>query len=196
MEAKAKSLSYREYLALERTEHRKYEWRQGQVVAMAGGTIEHGQIAVLLAAAFVEHLRGSSCRVLNSDVKTRIEAADRTTYPDLSIVCGGIERSGFDENAVTNPSLIVEVLSDSTEAADRGEKFAAYRKLPSLREYLLVSQQRKRLELFRRRDDGIWELRIAEEGDQVTLETRNVPLAVDQVYEGVTFSEPPSTHEA
>ena len=185
VEATAQNPSYSDYLALEETEGGKYEWRSGAIVAMAGGTVEHGQIAVQVSAALVTALRGGPCRVLNSDVKIRIETADRTTYPDVSVVGGPVEKSSLDRNAVTNPQLVVEVLSEGTEAEDRGAKFAAYQQLESLREYLLVSQSRRRFELFRRRDRGVWELHIAEDGETVALETGNLVLSVDEAYDGV-----------
>ena len=107
---------------------------------MAGGTPEHGRLAAALAGELRGKLRGRPCAVFSSDVRIRIAATDRTTYPDLSVVCGKRETAADDPDALVNPIVIVEVLSDSTEADDRGAKFAHYRRLESLREYVLVSQ--------------------------------------------------------
>src|SRR5687767_10346827 len=133
-------LTYAEYLLLERREDAKHEYLDGVVRAMAGGTPEHGRLAMQLGHR-VRTARGDlPCVVLSSDVRVRIEATSRSTYPDLSIVCGRLERSTVDEDAIVNPVVIVEVLSDRTEAYDRGEKFRHYRRIESLREYVLVSQ--------------------------------------------------------
>lgn len=107
----------------------------------------------------------------------RIESTDLTTYPDVTVVCGSLERSRLDHDAVTNPVLIVEVLSDSTEAYDRGEKFAHYRRLPSLEEYVLVSQRRPRLELYRRAARGHWVLFEAGPGESLEVASIGVPAS-------------------
>ncbi len=182
MDALKADATYGEYLALEESEGVKYEWVAGSIYGMAGGTIEHGALAAALTGLLVAQLRGRPCRVLSSDVKVRIEATDRTTYPDLSVVCGELERSDRDANAVTNPVLLAEVLSDSTEADDRGEKFAHYRRLPSLRDYLLVSQAKPRVELFSRGEAGTWTFRVAEQGGLLDLPSIGVQLSVDELY--------------
>ncbi|MFO7567536.1 MAG: Uma2 family endonuclease [Enhygromyxa sp.] len=110
-------------------------------------------------------------------------ATDMSTYPDVSVVCGALETSEVDRNAATNPVLIVEVLSDTTEAYDRGEKFAHYRRLPSLREYLLLSQHQPRIESYRRNAQGVWELAEAGAGETLTLAAlEGVRLDVDLIY--------------
>ncbi|MEY4547351.1 MAG: hypothetical protein RL685_3546, partial [Pseudomonadota bacterium] len=130
-------------------------------------------------------LRGKPCRVFSSDLRVHVEATHLSTYPDVTVVCGPIARSPLDENAITNPVLIVEVLSNSTEAYDRGEKFAHYRHLPSLKESLLVSQRERRLELHRRNAAGRWELFEAGTGEVLELVSLpSVTLATDDVYRG------------
>jgi Uma2 family endonuclease len=143
-------MTYEAYVAFEAASPTKHEWLEGEVVAMAGGTIEHGAVAMALGAALSNALRDRRCRVLSSDVRVRVKATGLSTYPDLSVVCHPLEVDPSDEHAVLNPSLIVEVLSESTEAYDRGAKAAHYRRIPSLREYVLVSQREPLIEVYRR----------------------------------------------
>jgi len=175
-------MSYAEYLAAEATSDTRHEYLRGQVFAMAGGTPEHGALAASITGALIAALRDRPCRVFNSDVRVRIRATDLTTYPDLSVVCGRLERDDEDQNAIVNPVLIIEVLSDSTEAYDRGEKAAHYRRLPSLQEYVLMSQHRPRVEVFRRREAGHWELHEAAEGQQIELVSVGCTLDVAELY--------------
>jgi Uma2 family endonuclease len=112
----------------------------------------------------------------------RVLATNLATYPDLSVVCGRIERDPEDANVVINPIVLIEVLSDSTEAYDRGEKFAHYRRIPSLREYVLVSQHQPRIEVFRRNDDGSWTLYEAATSERAKLASIGCELSVDEVY--------------
>ena len=113
--------SYAEYLALEAESEQRYEFVDGFVHAMAGGTPEHSRLAIAVAAELRSALAGSSCAVYGSDLKLRIDATKRTTYADVVVVCGAEQTSPIDPNAITNPTMIVEVLSPSTEASDRGE---------------------------------------------------------------------------
>jgi len=128
------------YAAAEAASPTKHEWLRGEVLDMAGGTPEHSALAMAVGRELGVALQGRPCRVFSSDLKIFIAETQLATYPDLSVVCGKLETTPEDANSVTNPTLIVEVLSDSTEAYDRGAKFAHYRRLPSLREYVLVSQ--------------------------------------------------------
>jgi Uma2 family endonuclease len=120
--------------------------------------------------------------VFSSDARVRVEATGRSTYADVTVVCGALQRANDDGEAVTNPVVIVEVLSDSTEASDRGDKFAHYRRLSSLRAYLLVSQSTQRLEVFHRQDNGQWALGEATTGETAVLSSIGVTLSVDDVY--------------
>lgn len=174
-------MSYDDYLALERRSETKHEYVNGRVHAMAGGTSEHGRLAMNAGGLLLQLLRGKPRVVLSSDVRIRIEATGRSTYPDLSVVCGRREHAKDDPDAITNPTLIVEVLSDSTEKSDRGDKFAHYRRLPSLQEYVLVAQGARRIEVFRRRG-AAWEMREFREGELARLESIEGALAVDEVY--------------
>lgn len=172
-----------EYVALEEASETKHEFHAGTIVAMAGGTLEHGRlqanVAAELRAALVRGRR--PCNVFGADARVFVEDSDRTFYPDASVVCGKRRVAFDDPHAMTNPSVIVEVLSDSTEKDDRGEKFAHYRKLASLEEYVLVNQHTRRIELFRRSPEG-WVLSEAAEGQSLELRSLGVSLDVDAVY--------------
>jgi Uma2 family endonuclease len=174
-------MSYAEYLEFERSSELKHEYLRGEVFAMAGGTPEHARLAANVIGELRTALRGRPCSVFTADARVRIEITDRTTYPDVTVVCGRLEHAPDDPDSITNPVVIVEILSDATEAEDRGEKFAHYRRLASLREYVLVSQRARRLEVYRRRDDR-WLLDEAGGGEPLRLESIDVVLSVDEVY--------------
>jgi Uma2 family endonuclease len=172
-----------EYFALEEATGIKHEFLAGEVVAMAGGTIEHGRLASKVSSALGAQLQGRPCEVFSSDVRVSVLATGLRTYPDLSVVCTRLERDPENANSVTNPVVLVEVLSDSTEADDRGRKFAHYRRIPSLREYVMVSQDDQRIEVYRRNDaDEGWALYEATTGESVRLTSIGCELSVDEVY--------------
>jgi Uma2 family endonuclease len=175
-------MTYAEYLAAEAVAEVRHEFLNGEVWAMAGGTIEHGALALAVAGELRAALSGKPCRAFSSDVRVRIPETDLATYPDLSIVCGQLETSSDDKDAITNPIVLVEVLSDSTEAYDRGAKAAHYRRISSLREYVLVSQSEPRIEVQRRSQSGGWELLEARPGEAIELASLGVRLDVAAVY--------------
>ena len=181
------TMSYAQYLELEARSDVKHEYLRGDVWAMAGGTPRHGRLAARITSELGNALKGRPCVVYSSDVRIRIESTDRSTYPDLSVVCGADRFAPDDANALVNPLIIVEVLSESTEStesterSDRGEKFAHYQRLASLREYLLVDQERPRIEVFRRQGNS-WLLSIYEAGATVRLESVEAGIEVDAVY--------------
>ena len=175
-------MTYAEYLAAEAVAEVRHEFLNGEVWEMAGGTIEHGALALAVAGELRAALRGKPCRAFSSDVRVRIPETDLATYPDLSIVCGQLETSPDDKDAITNPILLVEILSDSTEAYDRGAKAAHYRRISSLREYVLVSQSEPRIEVQRRSQGGRWELLEARPGETIELVSLGVRLDVAAVY--------------
>lgn len=184
-------LSYDDYLTLERDTDRRYEWFDGRAYAMAGGTPEHGNLAMMIGSELVRLALACGCRVFNSDVRVRVTKTGLTTYPDVSAVCGPVERDTRDKNAVTNPTVLVEVLSDATEAYDRGEKFDHYRHLPSLRDYVLVSQHRALVEVYSRDAGDRWVLVIAGAGGVVRLTAMQGTIEVDRVYAGVELPPTP-----
>ncbi|AKT41730.1 Uma2 family endonuclease [Chondromyces crocatus] len=186
--ARLLATTFAEYVAQERHRSTRHELVNGQVYAMAGGSPEHALIAMNIGAELRSALRGRGCKVFSSDVRIRVRATGLATYPDVSVVCGELARDPEDESTLVNPVLLVEVLSPSTEAYDRGEKFAHYRRLPSLREVVLVSQSRRRVELFRRNDDGSWTLYEADGSGALDLASVGCKLALDEVYLGV-FAE-------
>jgi Uma2 family endonuclease len=145
-----------EFLAWDAGQTVKHEFVRGEVFAMAGGEDRNNIVALNLALALKPHLKGTPCQVFVADVKLRVEAADGLFYPDLMVTCSAADAA--DRLIKREPVLVVEVLSPSTSAFDRGEKFAAYRQLPSLAEFLLVDIDARRCELYRKGTDGLWVL--------------------------------------
>jgi Uma2 family endonuclease len=138
-----------------------------------------------VGAALTTALRDRRCRVLSSDVRVRAKATGLSTYPDVSVVCDKVEVEPEDEHGVLNPTLIVEVLSDATEAHDRGAKAAHYRRIPALREYVLVSQREPLIEVYRRNERNNWELVVeARRGERAELKACGdvIALDVDAIY--------------
>lgn len=176
-------VSYAEYIALEEKSPAKHEWLDGVIYDMAGGTPDHAGLALTVGRLLGNQLEGKRCRVFSSDLKIRVLATNLGTYADISVVCGQLERDPDSHTAVTNPTVLVEVLPDSTEAYDRGEKFAHYRRIPSLREYVIVGQSKPLIEVHRKNEAGLWVL-VAEAGagEQATLESIGCVLNVDEVY--------------
>ncbi len=177
--------SYEAYLALEAKSETKYEFRDGFIVAMAGGTPAHGLIAANITRALGNAIISTNkpCSPYSSDVKIHIEATNRTFYPDLSIVCGKAIPSEKDHHALINPILIVEVLSERTVAFDRGAKFSHYRQIPSLKEYVLISQDEPILDTFYRTEDGTWEINtIQEMSEKVLFKSISCEVAMSDIY--------------
>lgn len=173
-----------EYLAFEASATEKHEFFDGQIFAMSGGTAAHSKLILGVGAELRAALRGSPCEAFDSNLRVKSMVTGLYTYPDVSIACGGAQFEGEVRTTLLNPKVIIEVLSPSTEAYDRGEKFAQYRTIASLAEYVLVSTSHRRIEVFTRRDD-VWELRVYGEGAHAELASVGVKLAVDAVYEGV-----------
>ncbi|NCA71064.1 MAG: Uma2 family endonuclease [Sphingobacteriia bacterium] len=188
--ARQPRLSFEDWLASERaTTDQRSEYVAGEVFAMAGGTEEHNLIVLNVGAELRSQLKDRPCRVYPSDMKVRIAANDVAAYPDVMVICG--ERQFFDDrrDVVTNPTLIVEVLSDSTEADDRGDKFRHYRSIESLRAYLLLSQSRMQAELFPRQPDGTWSLSSYQDpSDSIPLHVIEAELALAEVYDKVELT--------
>lgn len=177
--------TYEAYLALEAESETKYEFHDGFIVAFAGASPEHGQIAVNFSRATGNALEAAEkdCIIYNSHVKVHISATHRTFYPDASIVCEKPEKSEPDPQAITNPVLILEVLSDKTEAFDRGGKFSHYRKLKSLREYVLISQKEALVDTYFRTESGFWEIKTTTGLDKtVILKSIGCEIAMAEIY--------------
>lgn len=183
-------LTYDDYLALEQSSEVRLQFVDGVAYAMAGGTLTHAQLAARVIAALSTLLRPGRgrCGVYTSDAKIHVPASGNSYYPDVSVVRGPRETAAVDANALTNPTLLVEVLSDSTELFDRGKKFKDYQRLPSLQHYLLVNQDEARIEHYRRNADNTWTLSNAERGGAVRLPDLGGDLVVDDIYEAIEFA--------
>jgi Uma2 family endonuclease len=186
-------LSVAAYLAAEREASYKSEYVLGEVFAMAGGSYDHGAIAANLIASLARLLSGGPCNAVGSDVRIQAGESGAFYYPDFSITCGEpVFRPDGRRDTVTNPIVVIEVLSPSTEASDRGVKFAWYRRIASLQEYILVAQDAPRVEIFRRTDLG-W-LMADFEGLRAVASLVSIDCAIPlaDIYRRVEFPAPPS----
>ncbi len=172
------------YLAWEERQVEKHEYIAGEVFAMAGARREHAVVSLNLAAAFKQRLRGGPCQAYVADLKLRVEAADAFFYPDVVVSCDPRDHAAG--QFIAHPTLIVEVLSESTAAFDRGNKFAAYRSLPSLREYVLVDIEARRLETFRRTPENDWLFHESLSGcGECFFPALNVSIPFEEIFENV-----------
>lgn len=177
------------YLDLERQGEEKHEYIDGTLVAMVGGSEQHGLIQVGISSLLRAALRGRGCYVYPSDVKIGIPAANIYAYPDVSVVCGMRQFGDGRRDILLNPILLVEILSPATERYDRGKKFAHYRRIPTLEEYVLVTQDAPLIEHYVRQPDGTWRWSAVEGLDEtITLPTIGCILLLADVYEQVEFS--------
>ncbi|WP_377477757.1 MAG: Uma2 family endonuclease [Microcoleus anatoxicus] len=174
-----------EYFAWEEQQLEKHELIDGHVYAMTGGTRNHSDIAGNFLTTIKPHLRGSGCKTYNSDCRVNILNTRNYTYPDLSVTCD--RRDNSSPQYITYPCLIVEVLSDSTEAYDRGKKFDKYRRNPNLIDYVLVSSDEMAIDIYHRNDAGDWLILSDRAGDRVELKSIGLSLAIEQFYEEIVF---------
>jgi Uma2 family endonuclease len=188
----SRRLSEAEYLKLERAAEFKSEFFDGDLFAMASGTPQHSLIATNLAREVGNRLKGGHSVPYNADLRIKIEATGLYTYPDLSVICGSLKFAEGTDDTVMNPTVLVEVLSDSTEAYDRGKKFEHYRQIPTLQEYLLVSQKEPRIEQFTHQPDGRWLLNEAAGLDAgLELPSLRITLSLAEVFSKVNFVPTP-----
>ncbi|GAB4416060.1 MAG: Uma2 family endonuclease [Bacteroidia bacterium] len=181
-------LSIADYLEMERSADTRHEYHQGEIFAMAGGTQRHSILGNAINTELNLICRNTGCIPFNGDMRIRIEAEDRFLYPEASVVCGPVQTSRQDKDAITNPILIAEVLSDSSEAYDRGEKFRLYRTLPSLREYVLIDQKQPLTEVFSLEADGTWRYQVCQGADaQVALHSLGATIAMRDLYRNVVW---------
>ena len=179
-----------QYLELDRNSQVRNEYCEGHVYAMAGGSPRHAQLIMAAALQVGLAARKRGCTPYSSDL--RIKAGPYFFYPDMSVVCGPVQVSGDIEPSVTNPVLIVEVLSRMTESFDRGRKFIAYRSIPTLQEYVLVAQEQPRVERFSRNTDGTWLYTDAFGMDStIHLASLEADIALSEIYRGVEFEPHP-----
>jgi len=175
-------VSEQEYLAFERAAEERHEYADGEIFAMSGGTREHSLLASNVVGELHAALLERLCEAHGSDMRIHIPSTGRYTYADALVVCGEPVFTDEVRDTLVNPTVIVEVLSDSTEKYDRGDKFEQYQTIASLRDYLLVSQKKVRVEHFCKQADGTWVLRALGPGDRVVLASVGCELAVDRVY--------------
>jgi len=200
-------LTLEEYLKLEEENHQKYEYHDGYVYAMSGGTFNHSMIGGSIYGEIRDKLKGKPCKPVNNDLKLWLEHNNRYVYPDCMVVCGKFEFSDDHKDAITNPVIIVEVLSKSTEGYDRGDKFKNYRELSSLGHYVLISQDKPQIEIYSRREDleitendsvtdtSLWKITTLEGLDKIlSLVLLNndkieekIEIALKDIYENVEF---------
>jgi Uma2 family endonuclease len=181
-------ISPEEYLELEETSSIKHEYRQGQVYAMAGASNTHVVISGNVFAMLRNHLRGKGCQAYISDTKAHIEKMDIYYYPDVIVSCDSRDKAF--NNFLRYPCLIIEVLSPTTEAFDRGDKFADYRNLTTLQEYVLVSQNKINVDVFRRNLEGQWVLYSYGKEENLHLASVDFQCSINDVYEDVNFESP------
>lgn len=176
--------TFDEYLMLEADSGAKHEYFAGQVWAMAGGTPEHAAVSMNVGTLLTNALRGKPCRVYSSDLRIRIHATSLGTYPDVTVVCGPVALDPEDpkNHTVSNPCVIVEVLSPSTEDYDRGEKLGHYKQIPSLTEVVLIAHDRQEVEIVRREPDGSWSRAIVRAGEIAQLTSIDCDLPVEEIY--------------
>ncbi|MFZ4728110.1 MAG: Uma2 family endonuclease [Pseudanabaena sp.] len=172
-----------EYFAWEEKQLEKHELINGQVYAMSGGSVNHSRIAIRFATMVDTYLDASSCITGNSDLRINIVGTNNYIYPDVSVTCD--DRDKTTTQYITYPSLIVEVLSPSTESYDRSGKFRLYRKNPNLQDYLLVSSTSIEMDLYHKNDAGEWLIINYQEGDTVELKSINLSFPIEQVYRGL-----------
>jgi Uma2 family endonuclease len=175
-----------EYFAWEEQQLEKYEFIGGDVYAMTGGTVNHSRIALKFGALLDNHLSGSSCKTLNYDCRVNIVESNDYTYPDVSVTCD--DRDKTKTKYITYPCLIVEVLSFSTEAYDRGGKFRMYRQNPVLQDYVLVSSEKMEIDLYRKTESGSWEIINYQAGDKIELKSVNLTFPIERIYEGIDLT--------
>jgi Uma2 family endonuclease len=176
--------AYADYVRIAEYSNVKLEYHAGEIDAMAGGTPEHAALAFAFAGIVGKQLP-ERCRGFTSDLRVRIVESDMATHPDLTIVWGEMVRAEDDRMAVTNPVVVVEVTSEGTELYDRNEKREHYQRVPTLREIVLVSHRERRIEVWRRGEDG-WTSAAAGPSESIVLESIGVRVPVDEVYRGVS----------
>lgn len=186
--SESSSFTPEEYLKWEKQQETKHEYKDGEIYGMAGASDAHITISGNIFALLRNHVRGSNCRVYISDMKVRLETLNCFYYPDILVTCDPKDQEN--NNYKCYPKLIIEVLSDSTEAFDRGDKFIDYQSLDSLEEYVLINRKRQRIECFRRNDlEGLWILEVYHrECDNFMLKSINFQSTLTEIYEDVMFN--------
>ncbi len=176
-------MTAQEYVALERHALTKSEFLSGEVFAMAGGTREHSIIATNIAAEIHARVKAKPCTVYNSDMRLKVQATEYYAYPDVQVACGEIQMEDSEQDTLLNPRIIVEVLSESTGAWDRGGKFWHYRHIETFTDYVLISQETWLVEHYTRQPNGSWLLQVAQgSGGLLTLDSIGCSVALADIY--------------
>ncbi|MFP4299233.1 MAG: Uma2 family endonuclease [Spirulinaceae cyanobacterium] len=183
------SMTVEEYLEWEAKQELRYEYIDGEIIAMTGGTLPHNKIALNLYRTLYSHISGRGCEAYVSDVQVKDVRNQRYFYPDLVITCHEADLNA--RNFIEYPRVIVEVLSPSTAAYDRGQKFSYYRQLSSLTEYVLIDSEAQRVEVYRRAEGKMWAYFPYERGDTITLDSIEFECDIANLYEGVNWEENP-----
>lgn len=181
----APHLTPEEYFTWEEKQLEKHELIDGQVYAMTGGSVNHSRIAIRFATMVDTHLDASSCIIGNSDLRVNILGTNNYTYPDISVTCD--DRDKTTTQYITYPCLIIEVLSKTTEAYDRGGKFRMYQNNPVLKDYLLVSSTAMEIDLYHKNDAGQWMIINYGEGDTIELKSISLSFPIQQIYRGLNL---------
>ncbi len=189
-EAARQLFSFYDYILVEEMSTIKHEFLDGQVWAMAGGTPEHAAVAAKVISLLDRQLEGQPCRVFSSDLRIRVQATGLGTYPDASVICGHLELDPEDpkRHTVTNPRVLVEVLSPSTADYDRGEKLTHYQQITSVEDIVLVSHEARRIDVWSRSGSD-WKLSTVEETGTIKLSSVSCELSLDEVYRDPLSSE-------
>lgn len=189
MSAAIERLSVADYLRAERASELKHEFHAGEVAVMVGGDLRHARIITNLVSVLSELLAEHDADVLSQALRVRVEAVNLYTYPDVIIVCGSPDLEDDHNDTLMNPTVIIEVLSPSTEAYDRGQKFGYYRQIPSLREYILVAQHQPSIDHFLRQENEDWVIRngCARIDQVLKLETMELQVPLSRIYHKIDF---------
>ena len=181
--------TYAQYVALEKVSPTKHEFFDGEIYAMTGGSEDHSAIATRVLAALDAAVGERPCRIHTSDLRVYVEAVGLATFPDGTVICGALQQHGPSPDATAlNPIVLLEVTSDSSEDYDTDGKLDAYRTIPTLREYIVVSHRERRITVHRRGDGDAWTMRVAITGGKVTVETLGAELVVDAIYRNSAVS--------
>ncbi len=174
-----------EYLEWEEKQPIKYEYINGEVFAMTGGTLNHNSITLNIASSLKNHLKGKGCKVFMSDAKLQTFEKGNFFYPDVMVTCD--QRDKKSSKMIKHPCLIIEVLSPGTGAFDRGDKFKFYRRIDTLQEYVLIETESMNIDVFRLNESGVWELHSYEENQDLILTSVNFQCPISLVYEDIEF---------
>ena len=183
-----KTFTESEYLELERKADFKSEYYNGEIFAMAGATLIHNKIVSNLIFLFNQFLKDKPCDVYPSDLRLQVEKSGLYTYPDITIVCGKTELLDNKFDTLKNPTILIEVLSDSTEKYDRGQKFSFYREIPSLKEYILVSSKTMKIEKFKRLEDGNYLYIESNEHQPFPIDSIKMNLNLEDAYNKIDWT--------